>query len=95
MGDKQLEVEGNRLIDVDIFSRNIFQLVCGFCHGDVQLLELKQQGLGSELVFHCTSRKCNGQRSFPSCDKIAVGNLSVNSVNRRAASAIRCIGGAC
>jgi hypothetical protein len=88
------KLEGNRLVDIDIFGRNLSsQLVCRHCHCDVQLIELKRQGLGSEYVFHCSNRRCNEQISFPSCTKIPVGNTSVNSVNRRAVFAMRGIGG--
>ena len=86
--------EGNRLIDVGVLKCSIeSQLICRFGRSTVQLLELKQQGLASEFVFHCDNVKCNRQDSFSSCERIAVGNLTVCSVNRQAALAMRCIGG--
>lgn len=88
------ELDGYRLIDIAILNQNVSsQLACTFCHGSVQLLEVKRKGLGSELAFHCENPACNRQRSFPSCPQITAGNLSVHSVNRRATFAMRCIGG--
>ena len=88
------KLEGSRIVDMGIFGRNLSsQLVCRHCHCDVQLMEVKRQGLGSEYAFHCSNKNCNEQNSFPSCNKIPVGNSSVNSVNRRAVLAMRSIGG--
>ena len=45
------------------------------------------------MAFHCQNKRCNKQQPFPSCPQISVGNLSVHSVNCRAAFAMRCFGG--
>ena len=76
-----------------ILSNNIAeQLVCKFCHGRVTLIEVKRQGLDSELVFHCSSRRCDQQLSFHTSEQISVGNLSVCSMNRRSDLAMRTTG---
>ena len=85
------KLEGNRITDMAILNERISsQLVCGFYHGSV--IELKKQGLDSELAFHCSSRQCNEHSSFHTSDQISVGNLSISSVNRRSVFAIRTIG---
>lgn len=84
---------GNRTVDMTILSNNIAeQLVCKFCHGRVTLIEVNRQGLDSELVFHCSSRRCDQQLSFHTSEQISVGNLSVCSMNRRSDLAMRTIG---
>lgn len=93
--DIDQELEGNRVIDIRILSQNITSnLVCRYCHNTIQFLELKRQGLASDFVFHCLNTQCHEQTSFPSCHHISVSrNLKVNSVNRRSALAMRCVGG--
>lgn len=55
--DENLELEGNRIIDVGILNANIAsQLACQFCHSAVQLCEVKRQGLASEFAFHCSKK---------------------------------------
>ena len=88
------QLEGYRLIDVDILNRNVSsQLKCKFCGGDVSLHEIERKGLGCNFAFLCTSKKCDKQQAFPSCPIIAAGNVSVYSVNRHSAFAMRCAGG--
>ena len=88
------DLEGHRIINISTLNSNIqSQLVCGFCHGMVELREVKRVGLASDFAFHCKNSACNRQRSFSSCDHISIGNLSVKSVNRRAVLAMRCVGG--
>ena len=41
----------------------------------------------------CSNKDCDQQQAFPSCPIIPQGNLSVYSVNRRSAFAMRCVGG--
>ena len=85
---------GNRIIDMTILSDNITsQLVCRFCHGTVSLFEVKRQGLDSEIAFHCSNNRCNGQLPFHTSAKISIGNMSVCSVNRLSVLAMRTIGG--
>lgn len=87
---------GNRIIDVGILQQNIpSQLSCGLCHSSVSLIEVGRKGLASELAFHCSKKGCNGRQAFSTCEKVDVNhgsNLKVNSVNRRATFAMRCIG---
>lgn len=85
---------GNRIIDFEILSQNISkQLLCRFCHSDVSLIEISRRGLGSELAFHCSNKRCKKGESFFSCEMISTGNLPpVCSINRRATLAMRCIG---
>ena len=93
MIDQEKMLEGHILIDVEILSQNITsQLLCGFCHSEVSLIEVQRQGLASELAFHCRNGRCKGGQSFPSCQKIEAGNLQISSMNRRAALAMRSIG---
>jgi hypothetical protein len=88
------DLQGYRLVDIELFGANLAsKLVCGFCHSQVQLIEICRKGLSSEFAFHCQNQYCNGQESFPSCAQISAGNVKVSSVNRRAAFAMRCIGG--
>ena len=90
MTEEQL---GFRLIAVAILNQNIaLQLACRFCHHEVQLIEVKQAGLGSELAFHFENT-CDSQMSFPFCSQISAGNGEINSVNQHAAFATCCIGG--
>ena len=91
--DQEENLEGNRIIDVEILNQNMMsQLVCGLCHSNVSLIELDRKGLASKFAFHCSNVRCSGGQSFPSCEQIDVGNLQVSSVNHRAALAMRCIG---
>ncbi|KAK7106360.1 hypothetical protein V1264_017625 [Littorina saxatilis] len=87
-------LHGYRLIDVDILNSNISsQLSCSFCQGNVSLFEVERKGLGSKFAFMCESRNCDSQQDFPSCPIIQEGNVSVYSVNRHSAFAMRCVGG--
>ena len=71
-------LEGNRIIDVEILNQKIMsQLVCGLCHSNVSLIELDRKGLASKFVFHCSHVRCSGGQSFPSCEQTDVGNLRV------------------
>ena len=99
--DTVFEVEenlvGHRIIDVEIPKQNISSLLCcGFCHSTVHLIEAGRMDFSSELAFHCTKERCNckGGHSFSTCQKIHldVGSLKVNTINRRAALAMRSIG---
>ena len=93
MIDQEEMLEGHILIGVEILSQNITsQLLCGFCHSEVSLIEVQRQGLASELAFHCRNGRCKGGQSFPSCQKTEAGNLQISSMNRRAALAMRSIG---
>ena len=75
------DLRGYRLIDVDILKRNILsQLSCTFCHSEVNLLSCVK------------TRTVTDNRHFPqSCPIIPAGNVSVYSVSRRSAFAMRCI----
>ena len=91
--DQEEMLEGHILIGVEILSQYITsQLLCGFCHSEVSLIEVQSQGLASELAFHCRNGRCKGGQSFPSCQKIEAGNLQTSSMNRRTALAMRSIG---
>ena len=93
MIDQEEMLEGHRIIDVEILSQYITsQLLCGFCHSDVSLIEVQRQGLASELTFNCRNGRRRGGQSFPSCQQIEAGNLQISSMNRRAAFAVRSIG---
>ena len=42
--DQEENLEGNRIIDVEILNQKIMsQLVCGLCHSNVSLIELDRQ----------------------------------------------------
>jgi hypothetical protein len=84
--------QGNRIIDVEILCDNIASnLVCRHCRKNVTLVEVVRKGLASTFAFQCSN--CDRQPSFSSSPQIPVGNGAVNIVNRRAAFAMRCIGG--
>ena len=83
------DLHGYRLIDVEILS----QLWCAFCHSEVNLSETERQGLRSKFAFMCQNKNCDRQQASSSCPVIPAGNVSVYSVNRRSAFAMRCIGG--
>ena len=86
--------EGNRIIDVKILGAQISSnLVCGHCHHAVQLFEAETKGLASTFAFHCVNKHRNRQPAFSSSPQITVSNSVVNVVNRRAAFAMRCLGG--
>jgi hypothetical protein len=88
------EPKGYRLIDIGLLSENIAsKLTCSFCHCSIQLYEIGRKGLASRFVFHCENENCDNQTEFPSCPQLPVGNSHVNTVNRHAAFAMRCIGG--
>ena len=43
--DQEENVEGNRIIDVEILNQNMMsQLVCGLCHSNISLIELERTG---------------------------------------------------
>ena len=96
-GEEILQLQspkGYRLIDVELLSENIASsLSCKFCNGSVLLYEVGRKGLASSFVFHCENKHCHSQTEFYSCPQLPVGNSSVNTVNRRIAFAMRCIGG--
>lgn len=72
------QTQGYRLIDLTILNQNVqSQLVCRFCQNGVQLIEVKQAGLGSEFVFHCENSACVSQTSFPSCPQMLLGPTRV------------------
>ena len=88
------DLHGHRLIDVDILNRNLLsQLSCACCHSEVNLSEIERKGLGSKFAFNFQSKNCNRQQAFSSCPVMPAGNVSVYSVNRRSAFAMRCKGG--
>lgn len=67
--------------------------MCSLCHSEVSLIELAREGFVSTFAFHCSNARCKGGQSFPSCPQIqTTTNLTVNSINRRATFAMRCIG---
>ena len=54
---EDLKLSGYRLIDVALLTQNIASsLVCTFCHGAVQLIEVSRKGLGSHMAFHCQNK---------------------------------------
>lgn len=63
------------------------------CHHAVQLFEADKKGLASTFAFHCVNKHRNRQPAFSSSPQIPVSNSVVNVVNRRAAFAMRCLGG--
>lgn len=84
---------GSRIIDVDLLGLNISNnLLCRFCKKPVKLIETDRQGLGSKLAFHCDTKKCSKQQSFPTCSLFHVNNLTNYSINRRSVFAMRSIG---
>ena len=88
------DLHGYKLIDVDILNRNILsQLSYAFCHSKVNLSENERKGLESKFAFMCQNKNCDRQQAFSSCPIIPVGNVSVYSVNRCSAFAMRCISG--
>ena len=88
------DLHGYKLIDVDILNRNILsQLSCAFCHSEVNLSEIERKGLGSKFAFNFQNKNCDRQQAFSSCPVMPAGNVSVYSVNRCSAFAMRCISG--
>ena len=67
-------------------------LLCRFCKHSVSLIEVKRQGLGSRLAFHCSNEHCNKQIYFPNCSLIQVNNLTNSSISCRSVFAMHCIG---
>ena len=53
---------------------------------------MSRHGLTSTLASHCSNKKCEEQNDFPTSALISVGNLTINSMNRRAVLAMRSIG---
>ena len=45
-----------------------------------------------KLAFHCSNTKCDDRNAFPTSGLISVGNLTFQSMNRRAVLAMRSIG---
>ena len=85
--------KGYRLIYVELLSENIASsLSCKFCSGSVLLHEVGRKGLASSFVFHCENKHCHSQTEFYS-SQLPVGNSSVNTVNRRIAFTMCCVGG--
>ena len=94
--DELVNSASTRLIDLNILQAHVSESVsCRHCHADVNLVEVKRAGLGSIFRIDCLNRRCKFQKDFPSNKQIPInksGSLSIHSVNRRVALAMRLIG---
>ena len=90
--DDQCQIDGHRIIDVSLLRDAVeSSVVCKYCRRSVKLVESKKRGLGYHLQFQCNNKDCDRQQPFSNCS--TSGNAQCYSINKRAAFAMRCIGG--